>query len=94
MTEFRKENPVLHFGWLKHFVPENDVYVYFRYDDQSRIMVVMNNNEEAVTIDLERYREGWEGATEAIEVLSGKRHPAFDRWSIPAKTAEVFEILE
>ena len=94
LLELRKEIPALQYGFLKHFVPENDVYVYFRFDEDSRIMVVMNNNEEAVEIDLERYREGWDGATEAVEVLSGKRHPAFDRWNIPAKSAEVFELME
>lgn len=94
LLQYRKENSALQYGWLKHFVPENNVYVYFRYDDDKRILVILNNNDEAATIDLKRYQEGWEGASEAIEVLSGKRHPAFDHWSIPAKTAEVFEILE
>lgn len=93
LLQFREENPVLHYGWLKHFIPENDVYVYFRYNDDSRIMVVMNNNEEAVDLDLERFREGWEGASEAVEVLTGKRHASFDHWIIPAKSSEVFELF-
>ncbi|MDX9941099.1 MAG: glycoside hydrolase family 13 protein [Bacteroidales bacterium] len=93
LLQFRNENPVLHFGWLKHFVPEDNVYVYFRYDGDQRIMVVMNNNEQAIDVDLARYREGWDGASEAVEVLSGKRHATFDRWHVPAKTAEVFELF-
>jgi hypothetical protein len=43
-------------------------------------------------LNLSKYTEGWEGSREAVEVLTGKRHTAFDRWTIPAKTAEVFEL--
>jgi len=43
-------------------------------------------------LNLSKYTEGWEGAREAAEVLTGKRHTAFDQWIIPAKTAEVFEL--
>ncbi|MBW6499433.1 MAG: glycoside hydrolase family 13 protein [Bacteroidales bacterium] len=92
LLHYRKDNPVLHYGWLKHFVPENNVYVYFRFNDNQRIMVLMNNNPEPVQLELSKYTEGWEGAREAVEVLTGKRHTAFDQWIIPAKTAEVFEL--
>ncbi|MBW6499673.1 MAG: cyclomaltodextrinase C-terminal domain-containing protein, partial [Bacteroidales bacterium] len=51
------------------------------------------NNPEPVQLELSKYTEGWEGAREAVEVLTGKRHTAFDNWTIPAKTAEVFELM-
>jgi hypothetical protein len=30
---------------MTHYIPENNVYVYFRYTDNKTVMVLMNNNE-------------------------------------------------
>jgi L-rhamnose mutarotase len=29
---------------MTHYIPENNVYVYFRYTDKKTVMVVINNN--------------------------------------------------
>ncbi|HAJ99655.1 MAG TPA: alpha-amlyase, partial [Bacteroidales bacterium] len=92
LLNFRKNNPVLHFGKLLHFVPENNVYVYFRYDDRDRIMVVMNNNEQPVDLSMNRFKEGFKNAKEAQNLISGEVTTSFDNWKIPAKSAQVFII--
>jgi hypothetical protein len=30
---------------MTHYIPENNVYVYFRYTDNKTVMVLMNSNE-------------------------------------------------
>jgi hypothetical protein len=40
-----KTNEAVHFGKMTHYIPENNVYVYFRYTDNKTVMVLMNNNE-------------------------------------------------
>jgi hypothetical protein len=35
-----------HFGKMTHYIPENNVYVYFRYTDNKTVMVLMNNSNE------------------------------------------------
>ena len=92
LFNFRKNNPVLHFGQLMHFVPENNVYVYFRYDAHDRIMVVMNNNEQEVNLNMQRFKEGLKNATEAQNLITGEVTKQFDTWKIPAKAAQVFII--
>ena len=39
------------------FVPEDGVYVYFRYDEKQTIMVVMNTAKEERKIKINRYNE-------------------------------------
>ncbi|MDR4988300.1 MAG: glycoside hydrolase family 13 protein [Bacteroidales bacterium] len=92
LLNFRKNTPVLHYGWLLHFVPEDNVYVYFRYDESNAVMVVMNNNDTNRTIDLERFREGWKGYSQAVELFSGQIYSEFDRWNVPGNAALVFEL--
>jgi hypothetical protein len=44
LATWRKNQPVIHTGRLMHFGPENNTWVYFRYNDNKRVMVAMNNN--------------------------------------------------
>jgi hypothetical protein len=34
-----KTNEAVHFGKMTHYIPENNVYVYFRYTDNKTVMV-------------------------------------------------------
>lgn len=93
LLRWRKENPVIHSGALKHFIPENDVYVYFRYNSEKRVMVVLNNAEKAKTVDTGRFAEVIDGATYGKDILSGKTIEGLDNaLTIPAKTAMVVEV--
>jgi neopullulanase len=92
LLAFRKDNPVLHYGWLMHFVPEDNVYVYFRYDGQQTVMVVLNNNDEAMPVNMTRFREGWEGHAGATDVLTGATFNGFGVWNVPANTSLVLEL--
>ena len=48
------------------------VYVYFRYDDQEKVMVIINNNEKEQTFELGRFAESLEGVSTGTDVISGK----------------------
>ena len=41
--ELEKNKEVIHTGKLTHYIPENNVYVYFRHNDKETVMVVINN---------------------------------------------------
>ncbi len=57
LLNWRKNQPVIHTGKFKQFVPENNVYVYFRYDEQETIMVILNNSTKEESINLNRFKE-------------------------------------
>jgi hypothetical protein len=73
-------------------VPEDNVYVYFRYDDREAVMVVMNGNAEAKTIDTRRYAERLQGYRRAKDVTTGTALPQLDKITVAARTALVLEL--
>ena len=70
LFNFRKETPALHTGELLHYLPENNVYVYFRSLEDQTVMVVLNNNPEEQTLDFSRFAEGIKNATTGKELFS------------------------
>lgn len=57
LFQWRKNEAVIHHGKTLHYSPKNEVYVYFRYTDEKSIMVFLNANKEAQTIDFGRFSE-------------------------------------
>ncbi len=92
LLNFRKENKVLQFGKMLQFLPENNVYVYFRYNDKNRVMVIINNNAEEQTLDLKKYAEGIQGSTSGKEIISGKDIQLNETLSIPAQDAMLIQL--
>ncbi|MEO6313530.1 MAG: alpha-amylase family glycosyl hydrolase [Chitinophagaceae bacterium] len=68
---FRKNSSAIKTGKLMQFIPENGVYVYFRYDDTQTVMCVMNTNDNATTIDLSRFAERIKNYKRAMDVATG-----------------------
>lgn len=72
LLHYRKNTPALQTGKTRHFIPEDGVYVYFRYDDAKRVMVIWNTNEQAVNHPLVRYAEMLKGYQKGQDVLKGQ----------------------
>lgn len=72
LLNYRKNTPALQTGKTRHFIPEDGVYVYFRYDDAKRVMVIWNTNEQAVNHSLGRYAEMLKGYQKGQDVLKGQ----------------------
>ncbi|CAN5330085.1 hypothetical protein BH23BAC3_BH23BAC3_26540 [soil metagenome] len=66
------DKDVIHNGKLTHFVPENNVYVYFRHNNEETVMIVLNANGDEQTLDLSRYSELLNGYIGGYEVISGE----------------------
>ncbi|MGZ5188831.1 MAG: cyclomaltodextrinase C-terminal domain-containing protein, partial [Kaistella sp.] len=62
----------IHTGKTKHYMPKEKVYVYFRYNEMEKVMVVINNNEKDQMLDLNRFAESLTGISVGKDVLSGK----------------------
>ncbi|MDO9260351.1 MAG: glycoside hydrolase family 13 protein [Flavobacteriaceae bacterium] len=71
LLNWRKGKSVIHFGKTTHYLPENNVYVYFRYNEKEKVMVVINNSPNEQTIKLNRFKESIEKQTSGYEILSG-----------------------
>src|SRR5699024_1516242 len=82
----RKNKTVIHRGKNLHFLTENNVYVYFRYNQEDRIMVIINNNNEAQTLNLKRFREGIRDCTTGTNIFTGDTVKLENTLEIPGKT--------
>lgn len=91
LLNWRKTSEAVHKGKTKHFLPENNVYVYFRYTDDKTVMVVLNNSPKAQTIKTGRFREILK-TTSGRDVLSGATVDLTSEFTIEGKTPMVLEL--
>jgi glycosidase len=92
LFQWRKTNDAVHFGKMKHYVPENNVYVYFRYTDAKSVMVMLNNSVKTQTIKTNRFQESIQNYTAGKEVLTGKTLDLKNEITIEAKSALIIEL--
>jgi glycosidase len=72
LATWRKGEPVIHTGKLMHFGPENNTWVYFRYNQNKRIMVAMNLNPKEMLLPTARFQEMLKGTANGVDLLSGQ----------------------
>lgn len=68
LAHWRKNNEAITQGNTKQYIPEDGVYVYFRYTEGEVVMVAINQNDKSVTIDLDRYAEVLKGRNNFIDI--------------------------
>ncbi len=84
LLKWREKKGVIHHGKMMHFVPENNIYVYFRYDNDEKVMVVLSLNKKDVTLDLKRFKEMLPNSFSATEIISGTNMELADSLNVPA----------
>lgn len=92
LLNWRKSNPVIANGQTMHFAPFDGLYVYFRYDSEKTVMVVMNKKSTAVNMDTKRFAEIIKGKSTAVNVITGESASINNPLTITPKSALVFEI--
>jgi len=93
LLNWRKNSKVIHTGKLMQFLPENNVYAYFRYNKQESVMVILNNHpSETRTAEYKRYAERLAGYSSAYNIATGETIKDLKNISIPAKTAVILEL--
>ena len=74
LLNWRKNNPVIHTGKLMHYIPENNVYVYFRSNENKTVMVVINSGDISQNISLDRFSESLKNFSTGEDILSEKKY--------------------
>jgi glycosidase len=92
LLNWRKSNTIFLNGKTLHFAPYNGLYVYFRYNDEKIIMVVMNKNDKEMELDTRRFAEILKYKNTAKNVITGQPIYIIRELKVAAKTATVFEI--
>ncbi len=94
LMNWRKSSKAVQNGKLTHYLPENDVYVYFRHTKEESVMVMLNNTNEDKEVDLSRFAENIEGFETGKSVLNRMYFDKLDTIVVPAKSPLIIELEE
>lgn len=92
LQQWRKNKEVIHYGKLMHFVPENGMYAYFRYNDKETVMVVLNKNDKDTRLPTGRFVEIMGDYTSGRDVVSAEQLNDLTEITVPAKSAMIIEL--
>ncbi len=93
VLNWRKTNKTIHTGKLMQFLPDNNIYTYFRYTENESVMVILNNHPtEERNVDYKRYAERLTGYSSAYNVVTGETISDLKNMKVPAKTAIILEL--
>ena len=92
LLQWRKTSRAVHYGKFLHFIPVNNLYVYFRILPEEKVMVIINNNDAAQTVNWQDYQEVLQDAVQGKDIISDKKIRFDKNIIIPAKTGMIIEI--
>ncbi len=92
VLNWRKTQPVIHHGKMLHYLPQQGVYTYFRYDQKHIVMVMLSKNKADVELDTSRFHEILKQPHAALNVLTGASLDISHSVSVPARSALILEI--
>ena len=93
LFQWRKGSSAVQNGRTLHFIPQNNTYGYFRYDDREVVFVFVNNSEETVKVPWTRFQEISAGLGEGVDVATGKRVTVSDATEVAPLSALVVDYL-
>jgi glycosidase len=92
LLHWRQNKDVIHAGKLIHYIPQNDVYVYFRFNAKETVMVILNNNDTEQTLSTARFSQCTKSFTQGTDVESGQTYQLQSSLTISPKTALILEL--
>ncbi len=92
LLKWRQGNEIIAKGKMKHYVPQNGVYVYERYLNDKSIVVFMNGTSKEASIDLGRYTESIKNRKTANDIISGLQIQFADKLVMSPRQIMIFEI--
>jgi glycosidase len=72
LLRWRKTSEAITKGNFIHYLPEDNVYVYFRKAEKELVMVVVNGNPQPKTLKLDRFPELQQSEGKALEIIEKK----------------------
>ncbi|GHN01269.1 neopullulanase SusA [Cytophagales bacterium WSM2-2] len=92
LLNWRKSKAVIHKGKLTHYIPQDNVYVYFRSLGNEIVMVAMNGNAKEMKLNTSRFAESIKGKMKAKNVLTDEVVQNLGEITLPPMTAVVLEL--
>lgn len=92
LFNWRKTKAVIHYGKTMQFVPHDNVYVYFRYNETDKVMVIINNSTNEKTVDLKRFTEMLQSSKRGIDIITNTTISLENQLKVEGKTSLIIEL--
>lgn len=93
ILKWRKSSEVIQNGKLKHFLPEDNIYVYFRYNTNKTVMIILNSNKTPRILKTERFKEMTDGFSKGVDIVSGRTIDSLEKLQLSPRSAMIIELL-
>jgi glycosidase len=93
ILKWRKSAEVIQTGKLKHFLPEDNIYVYFRYNGSKTVMVILNSNKTPKVLKTERFNEMLGGYSKGFDIISSKTLDSLSKIQLSPRSALILELI-
>ncbi len=93
LANYRKASPALTVGKMMQYVPEDGVYVYFRYTNKQTVMIILNTAKTEKKISFTKFAERTAGFTKYKDVITGSAANT-DEITVGSYKAAVLELMQ
>ncbi|MDE7442314.1 MAG: glycoside hydrolase family 13 protein [Muribaculaceae bacterium] len=97
LNHFRKGSTAIAKGGMKHFMPDNGIYLYQRGEGKDAVLVMMNGRDTINDVDMSRYKELIPVGKRYKDVITGDIitvRPESDRYSFSPRETRVMVPVE
>ncbi len=92
LLNYRKQSLALKYGQTMHFIPENGIYVYFRYTIEQCVMIILNNNKKSKKVNTTTYNEILYKYSKGKNIMTKRTINNLQLIKIKAKSAMLIEL--
>jgi neopullulanase len=93
LANYRKSSSAIKTGKLMQYVPDDGLYIYFRYDDKQTVMCVMNTGDKTKYISMDNYPEMTKGPKQLKNIGTGENIEGAS-FSIAPKQMMIIEVVK
>ncbi len=97
LSHFRKGSKAIAEGKMKHFMPDNGVYLYQRGEGKDAVLVMMNGRDVENEVDMTRYKELIPSGAKYKDVITGNIitvRPESDKYTFSPRETRVMVPVE
>ena len=92
LLKWRKGNDIIANGKMKHYAVNNGVYLYERYLNNKKVVIVMNGTASDVELELDRYAETLGNSKGGFDIVSNKNIELSNTLKLTPKQTIVLEL--
>lgn len=92
LADFRKKSTALSYGKMLQYQPKDNVYVFFRYSAQQRVLCIVNDGNKAVDLQMDRFSRGLAGKSKGYDVIRKKEISILSSIQVQPSSIEVIDL--